>query len=325
MACLDPLTSRAKADMIATFGCTPVPLQGQNKTLNVTCGVHSMPDWSASEGEALSQDGNTDGPEAMHEPTDEILPTQNDSDTEDATDSDESLNMPGPAAIAAAIFQPTPSISSMDPTDHSAQSLHSKENSALGTHDGVRLPFNLLQANAVDISLVTDMYYYPDDLPGHKHKDSHASRIISARPLCQKLAPEFSHLSEFERMNMIHQIPELGITVIASQIGRVGILSATRREPQGQYGFKIEYILPFKSQEAERLRPKDALMGIAVGPIQGHLNPPEPGSAEDVSEESGAGSRPVAPRRFRLLMVYAEHTVLSYEISRPNGSEILVI
>ena len=309
--------------MIATFGCTPVPLQGQNKTLNITCGVHPMPDWTASEDEGLS---NADGPEATHEPTDD-MPMEHDSDPEGSTDSDESLNMPGPAAIAAVIFQPrlSPSVPSMDPTDPSTQSLPSKKKATLGTHDGVRLPFNLLQANAEDISLVTDMYYYPDDLPGHKHKDNHASRIISVRPLCQKLAHGFSHLSEFERMNMIHQIPELGVIVIASQIGRVGILTATRREPQGQYGFKMEFMLPFKSEEVARLRPAEALMGIAVGPIQGHFNPPEPGSAEDVSEESGAGSRQVAPRRFRLLMVYAEHTVLSYEISRPSGSEILVI
>ena len=136
------------------------------------------------------------------------------------------------------------------------------------------------------------------------------------------------HLSRIERLNMILQIPELGVVAIGNQAGRVGILTMTRWQAQGQSGYKIECILPFKSQEEEGLRPKQPLMGIAIGPIQGHETKPDAGSTMDASDSCAARPRVAKgiSRRFRLIMVYCDHTVLSYEISRPNdGEEMLVV
>ena len=127
---------------------------------------------------------------------------------------------------------------------------------------------------------------------------------------------------------MTLQIPELGVVAIGNQAGRVGILTMTRWQSQKQSGYKIDCILPFKSQEEQGLRPKKPLMGIAIGPIQGHETKPDAGSTMDASEGAVAGPRVAngASRRFRLMMVYCDHTVLSYEISRPNeGEEMLVV
>lgn len=69
-------------------------------------------------------------------------------------------------------------------------------------------------------------------------------------------------------------------------------------------------------------------MGIAIGPIQGHETKPDAGSTMDASDSCAARPRVAKgiSRRFRLIMVYCDHTILSYEISRPNdGEEMLVV
>ena len=99
-------------------------------------------------------------------------------------------------------------------------------------------------------------------------------------------------------------------------MGRVGILTMTRWEAQKQSGYKIECILPFNSEEGKGMRPRRPLMGMAVGPIQGQ----ETALQQDSPR---MGTRP--RRRFRLLMMYFDHTILSYEISRPEGEEKIIV
>jgi hypothetical protein len=53
-----------------------------------------------------------------------------------------------------------------------------------------------------------------------------------------------------------------------------------------------------------------------VSPIQGMFDTPEDAEATGVSEQE---VRP--PRRWRILMYYMDHSVLSFELSRPRGSE----
>ncbi|KAK0352282.1 hypothetical protein LTR91_021804 [Friedmanniomyces endolithicus] len=149
-----------------------------------------------------------------------------------------------------------------------------------------------------------------------------------ANPLRQAV-PQFSYLNMFDRLNMSAYIPALGVVVLASQKGRAVVLaltklkagSATRypsemREnlgpPKTNYAMRVESILPFAHQEAENQRPYAPLHGIAVGPIQG---------TEGLREER---------KRWRLLMMYQDHSVFSYEIKRRRardsgvGLEVLV-
>ena len=176
------------------------------------------------------------------------------------------------------------------------------------------LPFNLLQTEARDIHLFRDIRFDAD--PKRRPPDSSHSQVLCQQALNQKMPPGFHYLSQMERLNMIAQIPELGVVVIGNQVGRVGILTMTRWEAQKQSGYKIECILPFSSEESKGMRPRKPLMGMAVGPVQGHETALPQQSPKMTAEH---------PRRFRLLMTYCDHTILSYEISRPEEDGDLVV
>lgn len=183
-----------------------------------------------------------------------------------------------------------------------------------------KLPFNLLQTDQSDICLFLDIPYNTDP----KSITTPSSRIPSSQVFCrqalnQKLAPGFAYLAQLERLNMMAQIPDLGLVLIGNQVGRVGVLTMTRCQAQCQSGFKIEAILPFKNEEDRGLRPTKPLMGMAVGPVQG-MERALPGASPRLW---GEGEREA--RRFRLLMMYCDHTVLSYEISRPEGGEDVLV
>jgi hypothetical protein len=136
-------------------------------------------------------------------------------------------------------------------------------------------------------------------------------------------------------------IPAIGIVVLASQKGRVMVLSLTAispsvpmppemrdpREaaaaasssssaaadasstptagsrPTTKYAMRIERILPFAQQERARQRPFAPLLGIAAGPIQGTAHLPD------------------ARKRWRVLLMYADHSVFSYEIRRRRARD----
>lgn len=125
---------------------------------------------------------------------------------------------------------------------------------------------------------------------------------------------------------MIHQIPELGVIAIGNQIGRVALLRLTRlgltERPRSRMSaepgveeyaaFGILAILPFRSQEVKNIRPEKPLLGMAISPI--------------LEQESRSPVFDGTTRRYRLLMTYYDHTVLSYEICRgTSASELLVL
>lgn len=168
-----------------------------------------------------------------------------------------------------------------------------------------QLPFRLLQTSEFDITLF--------------HTKHISGSVTCANVLHQIVPPRLYSLVNFDRMNMIHQIPSLGIVVIASQVGRVALLTMTKLNSPSEgkpslLGFRVEHILPFQSQEHRGERPEAPLLGMAVGPVQGH------GLRDEnicVSEDNTAGDDDEGgDRRYRLLMIYYDHTVLSYEIGR---------
>ena len=183
------------------------------------------------------------------------------------------------------------------------------------------LPFSLVHTTETDIHLWRK-------IPPDKDPNSEISRVICRKAIQQVIPANLGLLQQIERLNMVLQIPELGIVAVGNQAGRVGVLTMTRWQTYMESGFKIEFILPFHSQEKQGCRPDKALMGIAVGPIQGHETKPDDGSAVEYHEATVKGPRIAtrSSRRFRLMMVYYDHTLLSYEISRtPEGDEILLV
>lgn len=115
------------------------------------------------------------------------------------------------------------------------------------------------------------------------------------------------------RMSMVAEIPELYLVIFASPTGRVVVVTptrlATRKHLLSSYscstGFRIECVLPRASDEKKyrpELRP---LHGMAVGPIQ-----------QDGGKMGNRGLASAWPKRYRLMLHYRNHDILSYEISR---------
>ena len=125
---------------------------------------------------------------------------------------------------------------------------------------------------------------------------------------------------------MLLQIPELGVVALATQAGRVALLTMTvmkqrSKSKEEKAGFRVDWLLPLKSQEDKGMRPESPLLGMAVGPVQGMEMVPE--SRDEPREDGGREAWRAAggSRRYRLMMFYYDHTVLSYEIWRSEGDE----
>ncbi|KAK5686814.1 hypothetical protein LTR17_026822 [Elasticomyces elasticus] len=140
-----------------------------------------------------------------------------------------------------------------------------------------------------------------------------------ANPLRQAVQYQHRYLNIFDRLNMHAYVPALGVVVLASQKGRAVVMALTKLSkrsasypaevkenlgpPKTNYSMRVECILPFAHQELKNERPFAPLHGIAVGPIQG---------TECLREER---------KRWRLMMMYQDHSVLSYEIKRQRGRD----
>ena len=169
------------------------------------------------------------------------------------------------------------------------------------------LPCPILHAS------IRNVYLLQPSNQEHKSGAYMPPMVGIANPLRQKIQQDFEYLRMFERLNMSAYIPTLGVVVLASQKGRALVLSLTKisgsvafpaemqdRDICGKtnYAMRVECILPFAHQEKANQRPFAPLHGIAVGPLQGY---------ETVEEER---------KRWRLLMMYQDHSILSYEIAR---------
>ncbi|GES62920.1 pyridine nucleotide-disulfide oxidoreductase family protein [Aspergillus terreus] len=219
----------------------------------------------------------------------------------------------------------------------------------------------------------------------------HAS-VVCGEPLRQPFTHPITSIRACDRFNMVKYIPEHGIVVAASQKGRAAIIALTESKDTG-LTFRLDWVVPFESQEKYGDRPLIPLLGMSVSPIQGFEMPPDvpyipravsdshlsfhyrPTTEGDTSSQSGSSahrpgddanasselgdrsdSSPSTPmlnprdgslsdtaqqppltlpechakatrayqpeerwrgwnpsRRYRLLLMYADHTVMSYE------------
>ncbi|KAI9669844.1 MAG: hypothetical protein M1817_004585 [Caeruleum heppii] len=150
--------------------------------------------------------------------------------------------------------------------------------------------------------------------------------VLCRRPLEQAIPFSVSiHLRQFERMNMLVPIPELGIVVVASQQGRAAILSLTRPRKTSLTTFRIDAIIPYASQEQEGHRPKMPLLGIAAGPIQGREKISDPDNVHGLASRRNrrqTWQKVERQRRYRLMMTYYDGSVLSYEIGREVSGDL---
>ena len=109
-----------------------------------------------------------------------------------------------------------------------------------------------------------------------------APHFFCAEALKQLVPPAIQHsgLWHLDRLNLVHSIPELGIVIIATQIGRCAVCSLTRKGKGGPFGLRVDWTLPFREQEKQHQRPNAPLLGLAVGPIQGREVGPQTSMSE---------------------------------------------
>ncbi|KAL7954642.1 hypothetical protein V8C34DRAFT_293911 [Trichoderma compactum] len=141
----------------------------------------------------------------------------------------------------------------------------------------------------------------------------------------QSIRPYFRASS---RLSMVFHIPELSLVVIGSPTGRVlcvtptklrsPVASKTPVEPKTSWmwhhGLRVECVLPRKSEEVAcrpMLRP---LHGLAVGPVQ-----------DDDRMYGDRTSRATAPKRYRLMLHYRNHDIVTYEVTRKEQTGRLCI
>ena len=99
--------------------------------------------------------------------------------------------------------------------------------------------------------------------------------VFCGAPLRQPFSQHITSLRGPDRLNMVQQIPELGLVIAASQKGRAAVISITESELTG-VAFRVDWIVPFESQEKYGERPLRNLLGMTVSPIQGFEFPPDP-------------------------------------------------
>lgn len=143
-------------------------------------------------------------------------------------------------------------------------------------------------------------------------------------PLEQDIHPAWrARVDTFDRMNLTVQIPELGVILAGSPKGRVAVFSLHElhpnpfaREPATPIRtMRLDHILPRQSQEHRNERPPQTLIGVAASPLQGHSK-----SSQRPGEAAGAQA-PSTARKWRILLLYRDQTLLSYEIRRRSRDE----
>jgi hypothetical protein len=130
------------------------------------------------------------------------------------------------------------------------------------------------------------------------------------------------HFHATSRLNMIAMAPELSLMAIGSPTGRVVLLTLTRKaintdrdERSWEHGFRVEWVLPTGSDEMEHRKTLRPMHGMALGPVQ---------VGDDIGGKVGGGG-PAMPRRYRLMLHYRNHDILSYELTREEQTGKLCI
>ncbi|KAL8784125.1 MAG: hypothetical protein Q9195_009169 [Heterodermia aff. obscurata] len=331
VACLDPLTFRLTKTRSQTFGLkNPRKRKFFGDEYDVTPSVEHV-SGSSRIHPAMSEFGTVPGLLNVRTQAYGDLPSLldglEDEDDEDALEDgsdDEGVDAESPQAQVASLAAPSTnspqSLTQRTPipgewTDviptlfENSRPAGSRQSTVTATTSlspptSFELPFQILHTSEHNI---------------HAFLNQGGTRIVCQNALQQRVPPRLRMLTTFDRLNMIHQIPELGVVIVGSAVGRVALLTMTKlnRTESALSGFHIDWILPLKSQEDKGVRPEAPLMGIAVSPVQGQANSGEISDDDGSSPDAGRHARRSGTRKYRIMLVYAEQTILCYEIKRP--------
>jgi hypothetical protein len=174
--------------------------------------------------------------------------------------------------------------------------------------DGLAREYRLLRTYEKDFEMV--------HLLQDKVQDSREIGVFCSNAICcESLMRPLFHATS--RLSILAHIPELSVVILGSPTGRVMVATLTRLRTPEPYlntgwkwdrGIRVECVLPRESDEA-LYRPRDQvrpLFGVAVGRVP---------QAGDGSGQDGRGSV-LLPRRYRIMLHYRNHLILSYDLSR---------
>ncbi|KAL6891162.1 hypothetical protein HDV57DRAFT_286068 [Trichoderma longibrachiatum] len=123
------------------------------------------------------------------------------------------------------------------------------------------------------------------------------------------------------RLSLLFHVPELSLVVVGSPIGRVILITPTKLKTRiaaktgmWHHGLRVECVLPRLSDEQAHRQVLRPLHGLAVGPVQ-----------DNDGMGGDAAGRATAPKRYRLMMHYRNHDILTYEIMREEHTGRLCI
>ncbi|MCJ1439806.1 MAG: hypothetical protein MMC23_000287 [Stictis urceolatum] len=192
------------------------------------------------------------------------------------------------------------------------------------------IPFNILHTGAEIVTLLRPPF-----------EDATA---ICVDPCHQHIQRNLLGLMQHDRLCLTSYIPDISIFIAGTQAGRVAVFSLCElkaesrrrkaRETEGfkrtplmskikgwgrdQHAMRLDWVLPFKSQEARGDRPTCPLMGLSSAPVQGEekvedgLRIGRGGMASGKGKERARQWR----GRWRLMLTYMDNTVLTYELWR---------
>lgn len=116
------------------------------------------------------------------------------------------------------------------------------------------------------------LHFSQTDIRLIPHPFANHHTVVCYNPLRQPLTHNISSVRACDRFNMVQYIPEHGIVVAVSQKGRAAVITLTESEETG-VAFRVDWIVPFESQEKYGERPLTPLLGMSVSPVQGFEMP----------------------------------------------------
>ncbi|KAG6122764.1 hypothetical protein E4U13_001300 [Claviceps humidiphila] len=162
-----------------------------------------------------------------------------------------------------------------------------------------------------------------DENPSPESGSLHEFGVLCPKILTMAFPPGSDvrhHFRSTNRLSMVVHIPELFLIVMGSPTGRVILVTPTRlrqpiRKPDGilHYGLRVDWVLPHGSEDAVIRNDSRPLHGMAVGPVQEYGLMGDDGVAKQRGIAAAAAAK---PRRYRLMMHYRNHDILTYELSR---------
>lgn len=134
-----------------------------------------------------------------------------------------------------------------------------------------------------------------------------------------------------DKLSMLFKVPELNLVIVGSPVGRVVLFTMVTPDVNNSQEIGL-VVLPSEEQQVDGTRPCALLMGIAAAPIQGDENGRR--TSEEVTRQKSVVMKSwpsdvedleqpeLSSRRFRLLLYYEDHTILSYELSRARDGKL---